>query len=313
MKRVLVMNNVRSGQGDSSLYDYVHALGQRGAEVTLRFTTAKADVWDVLGWVDVFDRVVAAGGDGTVSAVAYALRDSGIPIVAFPAGTANLVALNLGLPADPVALADLTLEGPHARIDVGEILSVGGGDGTPLSPEGRAGFVMAAGAGFDAKIMESARELKSTFGVGAYVVAALQNLAPTHSRFELTLDGRTVETEGIAVLVTNFARVQFDLAVSPASDAQDGVFEVIVPRTKSAAGLIPAVWAAVLDRVRTHPGRRPSLEYHTAREISVVADPPLPVQYDGEVVSGTTPLVARALPGAATFVVPETERFLKLE
>lgn len=39
--------------------------------------------------------MIAAGGDGTVSSVAHALAGSGMPIMVYPAGTANLVALNL--------------------------------------------------------------------------------------------------------------------------------------------------------------------------------------------------------------------------
>ena len=48
-----------------------------------------------------FDRVVAVGGDGTVSGVCYELRGSGVPMLPYPAGTTNLLALNLRLPSEP--------------------------------------------------------------------------------------------------------------------------------------------------------------------------------------------------------------------
>lgn len=309
--RVLILNNPRSGAGDAGLFDYVHALGRTGAEVTLRYVTGLEPIDTMLGDARGFDRVVAAGGDGTVSGVSYALRDTGVPILAYPAGTANLVAMNLDLPGDPIALAELTLHGRLARVDVGELscepdahgcFPASGGS---LSSTGRAGFVMAAGAGFDARIMEGAKDMKSVIGIGAYVVAALQNLNPTTARFRLELDGRTVETEGIAVLVANFARIQFDLPMTSTSDAQDGMFEVVVLRTKTAAGLIPAVWAALLDRLGEHPARPASLQILTARAIRIVSEPSLPVQADGEVLPTGTPISARVLPGAATFVVPD--------
>jgi diacylglycerol kinase family enzyme len=152
--------------------------------------------------------------------------------------------------------------------------------------------------------MEAAHALKPTLGEGAYIVGALQNLAPTVARFTLELDDRVVETEGIAVMLVNLARIQFDLAVVHSGDAQDGLFEVVVLKTKTAAGLVPAIWAALVDRLQVHPAR-PGLEVHTAARVRIHADPPLPVEYDGEVISGTTPLSARILPRAATFIVSD--------
>ncbi len=113
-----------------------------------------------------------------------------------------------------------------------------------------------------------------------------------------------MRTEGIAVILVNLARIQFDLSVTHGSDAQDGLLEVVVVKTRSVAGLIPAVWAALLDRLGNHPAR-PALEVHSAKEIRVSATPALPLQYDGELLDVTTPFSARVLPKRATFVVPE--------
>ncbi len=254
--------NMRSGWGDQGLYAFVRALGESGAEVTLRFLNEGADVSHLVRDADHYDKVVAAGGDGTVSAIAYELRSTGVPILAYPAGTANLLARNLKMPLDPEALADLTMNGVAVDIDLGEILT---GEGT--ADERRSGFVIIAGAGFDAAVMDGARELKPVIGEGAYIISAIQNLQPTVSEFEITLDGDRIKTTGIAVLLVNLARIQFDLSVTHNSDARDGLFEVVIVKTRSVAGLIPAVWAALLDRVGHHPAR-PALEIHTASNIT---------------------------------------------
>lgn len=297
---ILVVTNLRSGFGDSGLYDYVRELGSHRGEVTMRFLNEGADLGHLLRDARDYARIVAAGGDGTVSAVAYALRDSGIPVLPYPAGTANLIARNLRIPVDPVQLALATIAGRTVTIDLGELT---------LPPSGGRharthGFSIAAGAGFDARIMEAAQPLKATLGEGAYIIGAIQNLAPTVSRFTLTLDGRVVKTEGIAVLLMNLARIQFDLAVTHGADAQDGLFEVVVVKTTSAAGLLPTVWAALLDRLHAHP-ERPGLEVHTASEVHVDASPRLPLEYDGEVLEVTTPFSARVLPRAASLIVSE--------
>lgn len=297
---ILVVTNLRSGFGDSGLYDYVRELGTHRGEVTMRFWNEGADLSHLLRDARDYARVVAAGGDGTVSAVAYALRDSGIPLLPYPAGTANLVARNLGIPVDPAQLALATIAGRTVTIDLGELtLPASGGRAARTY-----GFSIAAGAGFDARIMETAQPLKATLGEGAYIIGAIQNLAPTVSKFTLTLDGRTVETEGIAVLLMNLARIQFDLAVTHGADAQDGLFEVVVVKSTSAAGLLPTVWAALLDRLRAHP-ERPGLEVHTASVVHVAASPRLPLEYDGEVLDATTPFSARVLPRAASLIVSE--------
>lgn len=297
---ILVVTNLRSGFGDSGLYDYVRELGSHRGEVTMRFLSEGADLDHLLRDARDYARIVAAGGDGTVSAVAYALRDTGIPLLPYPAGTANLIARNLRIPVDPVQLALATIAGRTVTIDLGELTIPAAGGRHARTY----GFSIAAGAGFDARIMEAAQPLKATLGEGAYIIGAIQNLAPTVSKFTLTLDGRTVETEGIAVLLMNLARIQFDLAVTHGADAQDGLFEVVVVKTTSAAGLLPTVWAALVDRLRAHP-ERPGLEVHTATEVHVSASPRLPLEYDGEVLEATTPFSARVLPRAASLIVSE--------
>lgn len=297
---VLMVNNLRSGFGDAGVYDFVRELGSSHNEVTMRFLNEGADINQLLRDASDYARVVAAGGDGTVSTVAYALRGTGIPVLAYPAGTGNLLARNLKLPLDPAELALTTIAGRTVSIDLGE-LTLPGRSGMQ---ETKQGFVIAAGAGFDARIMEAAQGLKGTLGEGAYIIGAAQNLAPTLARFTLTVDDKKVETEGIAVLLMNLARIQFDLAVAHGADAQDGMLEVVVVKTASPAGLLPAIWAAMLDRLRDHP-TRPGLEIHSGSRIAVVADPPLPLEYDGEVLQVKTPFSATVLPRAATFIVSD--------
>jgi len=302
---VLMITNLRSGFGDPGLNEFIRELGSHHVDVTLRFLNEGVDLGHLLRDVKEYTRVVAAGGDGTVSAIAYALRDTGIPLLAYPAGTANLIARNLRLPPDPVELATALIAGRTVTIDLGELHLPG-----PVAHEGTtAGFAVSAGAGFDAGIMEAAAALKPILGEGAYVLGALQNLNPRVSQFTLELDERVVHTEGIAVMIMNLARIQFDIEVTHGSDAQDGLFEVVVVKTSHPAGLLPAIWAALLDRLQSHP-ERPGLEVHTASRVKVLADPPLPVQYDGEITQATTPMTARVLPRAATFIVAEDDVLL---
>jgi diacylglycerol kinase family enzyme len=302
---VLIVNNLRAGQGDAGLYSYVRELVTQGCHVTVRPLTSESPLDVLLADATTFDRVVTAGGDGTASGIAYALRGSGVPIVVYPAGTGNVLALNLKMPPMPSELARITLEGVPLLTDMGEItLDCGPRDPAGAQMSDTFGFLNGAGAGFDARIMEGARELKPIIGMGAYFVSAMQVRQPQVSRFEIDLDGEQIEREGIAVMLINFGKMLLDFSLTHDGSAHDGELEVVVIRTKHMAGLVPAVWAVFLDRIVDHPGRSESLEILRGKQVRVVADPPLPVQYDGEIMPCTTPFEGRVLPDAATFVVP---------
>ena len=298
--RILVVVNTMAGGSDAGLYDYVRALGSANAEVTLRFCDEQNRLEELVSDGTSFDRVVAAGGDGTASAICYALRGTGVPILVYPAGTANLLALNLNLPVEARSLGRLTLEGSHTSFDLGEIEYAQTPDGTGL----RRGFAIMAGAGYDAAIMSSAQPLKATLGPAAYLVAAVTNLAPTASEFELDLDGQHISTDGIAVLIVNFGRIQFELPVAYGADPRDGMFQVAVMRTRNVAGLIPAVVAAFSGAEKV-----PGIDVYVAAHVTVSAYPPLQMQYDGEVIDALTPFAARALPKAVQLLVPADSPF----
>lgn len=311
--KVLIANNLKAGQGDARLYDYVRELVGRGAEVTLRSCSDARSLEHALRDAEDFGRVVTAGGDGTASAAAYLLRDSGIPLLPYPAGTANLLAANLGIPLEPARCAETTLAGRLTRVDLGELdfrrehRPPGGAERrrTPRAPaRTRMGFAIMAGAGFDASIMEGAQALKSQIGAGAYLIAAVHNIEPQMAAITLELDGKTVRTEGSAVLLVNFARIQFDITLTHDSDASDGLLEVVVIKAKHVTELLPAVMAALLDRIITFPDRSQAIETYKARRVEIACEPPLPLQSDGDLLGGTTPLSGRVLPKAATFIVP---------
>ena len=302
--RVLVAVNDRAGGVDAGLYEFIRYLGREGHEVVIRFTSPGRRAEDLVKDAEEFDRVVAAGGDGTVSAICYATHSSKVPVLVYPAGTANLLAANLGMPLDAPALSDVLLEGSVVGFDLGE-LERERADGSIV----RTGFAVMAGAGYDAAIMEGAQSLKPALGSVAYLVSAVSNLMPTAASFTLTLDDITIQTDGIAVLLANFARIQFDLPVTPGTDPQDGRFEVAVVRTKNVVGLIPVVAAAMLDLVGDYPHRSPSLDLYSASTVHVIADPHLRMQADGDALETFTPFTARVLPKAAPLLVPQSSPY----
>lgn len=301
--RILVVVNEQAGQSDAGLGLFLLSLASRGADVSLRFLTAETGLEALLGDAQTFDRVVIAGGDGTVSSACYLLRGSGVPVMVYPAGTGNLLAQNLRMPVDIPPLVETTLSGPVISADLGELEH--GLNGSKR----QTGFVVLAGAGYDAAMMQAAGPLKPTIGPAAYVLAGVTQVAPQHAEFELVLDGEHIHTDGIAVLLVNFGRLFFDLPVSLTADPSDGLFDVVVIRGRTVVELAPALWSGVLERLGAPPQHLPGLDVFTAREVEVSAYPPLKMQYDGELLDALTPFRAKILPHATRLVVPEDSPF----
>lgn len=292
--KVLVVNNLLSGYGEGAVYDYIRSMMRDGDSVVLRATDGTTPLRELLRDAANFDFVVASGGDGTVAGVAYELAGSGIPIQLIPAGTANLLAMNLLLPNEPHALAKLASGGATMDFDLGEI---------EVDDGKKFGFSIMAGAGYDAIIMKDAAATKRVLGELAYFKAALTNPTPQFAQFTLEMDDRVVETEGVGVLLINFSRIQFDIAVVHENLPRDGMFDVVVMHTRDAWGLIPAFIACVLDRDGSYPDRGEGVEVYRTSKIRISSNPPLSIQYDGEVSTYTTPFTAQVLPGAARFIV----------
>lgn len=294
--KLLVLYNMASGYGDAAIFDYVRTLMQDGDEVVMRASDGTTDIREFLFDAEGYDAVAVSGGDGTISSIAHLLADTGIPIIPFPGGTANLLSLNLESPTEVHALVEMTREARCMDFDIGEL----------SFPDGsKSGFTLMAGAGYDALIMRDAGPNKKLLGSMAYFTSAIANAAPQHAKIEIDIDGEHVETSGVGILIVNFSRIQFDLTVVHENMPCDGELDVVILHTKDALGLIPALFAAMLDRDGGYPPRGEAFQIMRGKSVRVTADPPLPVQFDGEVSGQTTPFEARVLEGAARFIVSE--------
>lgn len=293
--KLLVINNLSSGYGEGAVYDFVRSFTQDGDEVCIRSTDGTTDVSTLLDDASSFDTVVAAGGDGTVAAVCYALRGTGVPVMPFPAGTANLLILNLHSPVETHPLSIMARESKQLDFDMGEITVAGESYG----------FSIMAGAGYDADIMKRAKPFKRVWGPMAYFSAAVANFVPQQSHFTITIDGNTFERDGVCVLAVNFSKIQFDIPVTHDNRPRDGKLDLVVLKAQNALELVPSILAAMLDREGEYPDRGDAMEVFSGREITVEADPPLEVQYDGETTGAVTPFTARILDRATRLVVSD--------
>jgi diacylglycerol kinase family enzyme len=125
LNRVFVIINAHSGCGnDEALVQRVRALFTTvgvEAEVHLAHGGAEIDARIAEAITGRADAVIAAGGDGTVSAVAGALAGGQIALGVLPLGTLNHFAKDLGVPMDLEAAVRQIVTGRTMRVDLGEV------------------------------------------------------------------------------------------------------------------------------------------------------------------------------------------------
>ncbi len=173
--RLLVVVNLHASRAAESLGRRLTRLAAGGFDLDLRATDSGHSLKSLIrAEAGAADAIVVAGGDGTVNGAIPALIEAAKPVGILPFGTANDLALTLGIPADPLAAAGVIAEGRTRRIDVGRVND--------------AYFLNVASIGLSVEIAERQdEELKKQWGIFSYVVAAIGTLTEAQ-RFEATVE-----------------------------------------------------------------------------------------------------------------------------
>ncbi len=230
--------------------------------------------------------VAVCGGDGTLFEAVDGLPATGV-IGLLPAGTANVVAKELGIPLNIREAAKLLLTGTVQRLDTG-------------SMNGRR-FVMSAGFGFDAHVASHVPSIaKRLLGQYAFhLETALQYPFYKPPRIRITVDGRERRT-GAYLLCANLRRYGGNMFFAPDARPDDGLIDIVLFETLSLHPLLKGLWGA-----KTGRGPPPDSAWRTTcRRVEVECDEPIGVQLDGEVVPSITKAVVEARPGDLAMVVP---------
>ena len=228
------------------------------------------------------------GGDGSVRASLGELVGGRTALAILPAGTANLLAANLGVPRDVRRAVAVGLNGRRRRIDVGTL--------------NQEHFAVMAGAGFDALLIRDAkRRLKRRLGRLAYVWTGLRHLNVPAVGTEVEVDGRSWFTgPSTCVMVGNVGRITGGIRAFPAADPQDGLLEVGVVTAQG-----PWQWVRTFGALLTRrAARSPFVAETRGRVVAISLDRPIPYELDGDKRPPVTTLRAEAVPHAVTVCVP---------
>ncbi|MDT3766901.1 diacylglycerol kinase family protein [Gleimia hominis] len=258
--------------------------------------------------------VLAAGGDGTVRAVAAGVANTDVPLAILPYGTGNLLGRNIGIPPDDVAEAvEIAFYGYNSHADISWLRIERGDEPPVLLPEGRLlpeshlqmlrardvtppaaneyPFLVIAGQGWDAELFAGTdTRLKKHMGWGAYVVAGARTLKVPNIKTLVELDGhRRYRVTGRSILFANCSQLMAGITLVPGAQINDGLIDVTVFATQS--GLIG--WLDLFSKIAAQgvgikqsylPGTDGRLDFRRARTISTRTRKPRLTQVDGDTI-----------------------------
>lgn len=293
-KSVSIIFNPVSGQSDPEerkkiISDALAEHGYTGQFIaTSKEEGAKALAEKALK--DGVDLLVVSGGDGTVMEAMSALVGTDTPIAVLPAGTGNLLSVNLGIPTTVPDAVHVALSGHVYKLDLAKT-----GDGRF--------FAIMGGIGMDAQVIKDAdREAKDKLGVFAYFWSALKNLKRRRARFEIQLDDApALSRRAKTVLIANMGKMTGGIEAMPTASPDDGFLDVGIVRTQTAGQWLRLLGYALLGRAQDDPG----LEVFQARRIKITAPFPEPIQFDGEDGGRTRDLSIEIVPQAVGILLPE--------
>ncbi|HMI30541.1 MAG TPA: diacylglycerol kinase family protein, partial [Candidatus Limnocylindrales bacterium] len=230
------------------------------------------------------DRVIAVGGDGTVSMVAEGLAraDDGASQAALgiiPAGTANILAGELGIPNSLEAAAANIVE--TERTITLDVMAVG------------KRFIMTqVGIGPDAlMIRHTSRESQAKLGRLAYMATFMKRaFRHTPRRFDLEIDGSPLRARAWQIIVANVGSLGAPpFTWGPGIDPTDGTLDLCIWDARTTLDYARIAWRVIVGRHRKDASTR---YFRVKDSVVIKSDRPVLVQGDGEVI-GKTPVTVR--------------------
>lgn len=228
------------------------------------------------------DRVIAVGGDGTLKLVAECLRGTKTPIGIIPAGSANGMAKELGIPVEVQEAMELAVNGEPKEIHavlVNEELCI-----------------HLADIGFNAFIVKKFDDLPQR-GMLGYAKATWKALWSHHRmEVEIRIGSHHICSKAAMVVIANATTYGTGVVINPEGKLNDDVFEVILVKKYSFLEVFKI-------RFTNLPFNPEKIELFHARELLIKTKHAAHFQVDGEYRGKVNQINAKLLPAAVNVIV----------
>lgn len=230
------------------------------------------------------ERIIIAGGDGTIKMVAEAVENHDVILGILPAGSANGLSVDLNLPDSLEENLEIAFNNNYMEMDM---ISINGKKSLHLSD-----------IGINAELIKN-YENSSIRGKLGYALQAFNTLAglkpPFHAVIETHL-GR-IETEARMVVVANSQKYGTGVAINPNGVMNDGKFEIVILKN-----LDLIVFSKILSG--NMPVENDDVEIISTDKAVVTTNSPVSFQIDGEYCDEVTRLEVEILPNQMRVAVP---------
>jgi YegS/Rv2252/BmrU family lipid kinase len=240
------------------------------------------------------DRILVAGGDGTINEVVNGMAFSSVPLGVLPAGTANVLACELGIGKSMERAALALSEAVTERVALGSV-SAGVDDAKRY-------FLLMAGVGLDADIVYNLNaRMKETFGKVAYWIGGFSKIGRRIPEFTVEADGR--EFRASFALLSRVRNYGGDLEIAPTISLLDDEFEMVLFEGESSLGFLKYMLGVVARQQQSMRGITILRTRQASFSAAEGSGEPIHLQVDGEYV-GATPARVEIVPTALTLLVP---------
>ena len=229
------------------------------------------------------DRVIAVGGDGTLKLVAECLLNTDTPIGIIPAGSANGMAKELGIPLDLEEAMEIAAVGTPKKIHA-----------TLVNDEL---CIHLSDIGFNAYLVKKFDELPSR-GMLTYAKSAWHAFW-NHRKMEVQfkVGDRDIKTKAAMVVIANATKYGTGFNINPNGKLNDNVFEVILIKEYAVMEILK-IWVSKL------PWNPKKIEIFQASEIQITTKYKAHFQVDGEYLGKTNKVEAKLLPNSINIIFP---------
>lgn len=284
----LLLINANSRRGQNPACDQLeHQLGQHLKIIRVDSQSIEETETAFKQHHDAVDRVIVAGGDGTVHSTLPLIRAYQLPLAIIPMGTANDLARTIDVHGDYERAIQVAVAGHAQRVDLGSV-------NDEL-------FINVAHLGLGVRVTKRLdADSKLSWGVFSYLKAILQSLVRLRGfSAEITVDGHQHIVRSVEIAIGNGRFFGGGNIVDQASELDDGTLNLfsVPPRP---------VWQQLLLAPVLRSGRHrndPRVLSANGASIQIRTKRSMAVHADGESVTHT-PLDIRLLPGAIELCVP---------
>ncbi|SFW12416.1 lipid kinase, YegS/Rv2252/BmrU family [Sinomicrobium oceani] len=277
MKLLLVINPISGDQDKEPFVKKIKDHVNSQDELDIFRTNGENDLEQLREYFrKKYDRVLVIGGDGTVKLVAEAMDDSPVSIGIIPAGSANGLASDLGLPESPEDAITVALGSETRKID-----------GVYLN--GELGLHI-SDLGLNAELI---KEYENGFFRGklGYALNSIPTLFQSEGPYDFTIQtkNRTRKIRGIMLAFANSKKFGTGAVVNPDGKIDDGIFEILVFKKLDFIEIIKTLQ-------HTEQLSRDFVEIIPVKEVRVTTTKPVDFQVDGEYCQAVSEVRARIAP-----------------